>query len=155
MNYKKKGLIFLTSFIISIQVLLYINNNQKSSFRYFIWTIQEIEIGKLISFSFLTGFLISSVLNSSFNTKNIITFPKDNNNKEKIDEQEDFDVSKDENASFDIPPQRDLREVQPTISVNYRVIKNTNRDEYIESEEPIYKDDFKDDWNDMKDDKDW
>ena len=130
MNYKKKGFIFLTSFIISIQVLLYINNNQKSSFRYFIWTIQEIEIGKLISFSFLTGFLISSVLNSSFNTKNIITFPKDNNNKEKIDEQEDFDVSKDENASFDIPPQRDLREVQPTISVNYRIVKNTNSDEY-------------------------
>ena len=154
MNYKKKGLIFLTSFIISIQVLLYINNNQKSSFRYFIWTIQEIEIGKLISFSFVSGFLISSVLNASFNTKNKITFPKDNN-KEKIDEQEDFDFSKDENASFDIPPQRDLREVQPTISVNYRVIKNTDRDEYIESEEPIYKDDFKDDWNDMKDDKDW
>ena len=86
--------------------------------------------------------------------KNKITFPKDNN-KEKIDEQEDFDFSKDENASFDIPPQRDLREVQPTISVNYRVIKNTNRDEYVESEEPIYKDDFKEDWNDMKDDKDW
>ena len=154
MNYKKNGLIFLTSFIIGIQILLYINNNQKSSFRYFIWTIKEIEIGKLISFSFLTGFLISSVINVSFNEKNKKTLLKEND-KGNIEEQEEFDPSGDESTSFDIPPQRDLREVQPTISVNYRVIKNTNRDEYKETEEQIYKDDFKEDWNNMNEDKDW
>ena len=27
-------------------------------------------------------------------------------------------------SNFEMPPQRDIRDAQPTISVNYRVVKN-------------------------------
>ena len=59
MNLKNKSLIFSTFFIITIQIFLYLNNSQKSSFRYFIWNIQEVRIGKLICISFASGLMMS------------------------------------------------------------------------------------------------
>ena len=62
----KKKYLFLTLFLIIIfQILLYTNNNQKTSFRYFKWTLQEVSIGKLISISFLSGLFISTLLNTT------------------------------------------------------------------------------------------
>ena len=55
--------------------------------------------------------------------------------------------------NVEMPPQSDIRETQPTISVNYRVIKN-NKSNY-----PSYEDDssnksnYEDDW--IKNDSDW
>ena len=63
---------------------------------------------------------------------------------------EDDEFIKDEiNQSSDLPPQRNVSEVQPTISVNYRVIKK-GEDDYFKDQEdfynrPIYKDDWEDD----------
>ena len=67
MNLKKKSLIFSLLIIISIQILLLINNRQKTSFRYLIWNYQEVTIGRLICFSFISGLLMSSVLNTILN----------------------------------------------------------------------------------------
>ena len=55
-------------------------------------------------------------------------------------------------SNVDMPPQRDIRETQPTISVNYRVIKSTDEnnlsnDQYY-SNSPEYKDDWVEDNND-------
>ena len=62
--FKKKYLLLTLSLIIIYQILLYTNNNQKTSFRYFKGTVKEISIGKLISISFLSGLFISTLLNT-------------------------------------------------------------------------------------------
>ena len=109
----------LTLFLIVIlQVLLYTNNNQKSSFRYFKWTIQEVRIGKLISISFFSGLIMSTLLNVTITSSR-------KNNFEYIEENYDPTNNEEEiKSNIDIPPQRDIRDTQPTISVNYRVVKN-------------------------------
>ena len=115
----KKNFLLLTLFLIIIfQILLYTNNNQKTSFRYFKWSIQEVRIGKLISVSFFTGLLISTLLNTTY-----ISFKKNTfeNVEDKFaSENDDEDIE----SNIEMPPQRDIRDTQPTISVNYRVVKN-------------------------------
>ena len=119
MIFKKKFLLLILFFIIVFQTLLYTNNNQKTSFRFFEWTAQKVSIGKLISISFFSGLFVSTLLNittTSINkksTKNIEDDHEALNNDEYI------------NSDIEMPPQRDIRDAQPTISVNYRVVKNT------------------------------
>ena len=150
MTFKKKLILLIFFIIIILQTLLYTNNNQKTSFRYFKWTVQEISIGKLISISFFSGLFLSTLLNTTVNS-----FKKNNlENNEEIFEQ--LNNEEDTKSNFDMPPQRDIRDTQPTISVNYRVIKNTE-DNNVKN----YKDDrnynnsseYKDDWD--NDDNDW
>ena len=115
---KKKFLLLTLFLIIIFQILLYTNNNQKTSFRYFKWSIQEVRIGKLISVSFFTGLLISTLLNTTY-----ISFKKNTfeNVEDKFaSENDDEDIE----SNIEMPPQRDIRDTQPTISVNYRVVKN-------------------------------
>ena len=119
--FKKKYLLLILFLLIIIQILLYTNNNQKTSFRYFKWTLQEISIGKLISISFFSGLFVSTLLNTTItNTSYRKTFENveddfvSNNNEEEME------------PNVEMPPQRDIRETQPTISVNYRVVKNMN-----------------------------
>ena len=114
--FKKKYLLLTLFLIIIFQILLYVNNNQKTSFRYFKWTLQEVSIGKLISISFFSGLFVSTLLNK--------TITSDNFRKKTIENVEDFVSSNNEEdmePNFEMPPQRDIRETQPTISVNYRV----------------------------------
>ena len=89
----KKKFLFLTLFLIIIfQILIYTNNTQKTSFRYFKWTLQEVSIGKLISISFFSGLFISTFLNTtitstSFRKKTFENVEDDfvsNNNEEEI-----------------------------------------------------------------------
>jgi len=55
-------------------------------------------------------------------------------------------------SNVEIPPQRDIRETQPTISVNYRVVKNMNDNN--SKKDRNYSDlDNQDDWNNS--DNDW
>ena len=68
--FKKKYLILSLFLIIIFQILLYTNNNQKTSFRYFKWTLKEVSIGKLISISFFSGLFISTLLNTTINSNN-------------------------------------------------------------------------------------
>ena len=120
--FKKKYLLFTLFLIIIIQILLYTNNNQKTSFRYFKWTLQEISIGKLISISFFSGLFVSTLLNTTITSTSF--------RKKTIENVEDDFVSpnndEDMEPNVEMPPQRDIREAQPTISVNYRVVKNMN-----------------------------
>ena len=146
--YKKKYL-FLTLFlIIFFQILLYTNNNQKTSFRYFKWTLQEVSIGKLISISFFSGLFVSTLLNTtiistSFRKK---TFENVKDDFVSHDNEEDLE------PNVEMPPQRDIRETQPTISVNYRVVKNMN-DNNFKKDQSYSNQDIKDDWDNA--DNDW
>ena len=131
MNYKNKSIILCIFLIIIIQFFLLINNKTKTSFRYFIWNIEEVSIGKLISISFISGLIISSILNNTLNDK-FRTYPKSKEEK-KTNLENDFSINSEENnESYEIPPERDLRDTQPTISVNYRVIKDNSENELKE-----------------------
>ena len=56
-------------------------------------------------------------------------------------------------SNVEMPPQRDIRDSQPTISVNYRVVQN-GEDNYSKSDQNLsYKPDYKNDW--VNDDNDW
>ena len=118
--FKKKFLLFTLFLVIIIQILLYTNNNQKTSFRYFKWTLQEVSIGKLISISFFSGLFISTLLSTTITStsfrKNIFENVEDDFGSQYNEE--------DLEPNVEMPPQRDIRETQPTISVNYRVVKN-------------------------------
>ena len=145
MNNKKKYLILIVFLIVSIQTLLLINNRQKTSFRYFIWNIQEVTIGRLICISFFSGLFMSSLLNKTL-SNNIRTKTIFESDDKRIDEN-DYSVKREDNDElFDVAPERDLREPQPTISVNYRVIKNNGENELKDSDQTINKSQYDDDW---------
>ncbi|EEE40230.1 hypothetical protein [Prochlorococcus marinus] len=140
--FKKKYLLLTLFLIIIFQTLLFINNNQKTSFRYFKWTIQEVSIGKLISISFFSGLVISNLLNTTIINnsfrKNPVENVEDNFSSQNNDEVMDSNV--------EMPPQRDIRETQPTISVNYRVVKNMNENNL--KKDPYYSNsDNEEDWD--------
>ena len=147
MIFKKKFLLLILFFIIVFQTLLYTNNNQKTSFRFFEWTAQKVSIGKLISISFFSGLFVSTLLNittTSINkksTKNIEDDHEALNNDEYI------------NSNIEMPPQRDIRDAQPTISVNYRVVKNTEENNLKRDQNYSNNNDNEDDW--VNNNNDW
>jgi len=145
----KKKYLFLTLFLFIIfQTLLYTIINQKTSFRYFKWTIQEVSIGKLISISFFSGLFVSTLLNTTITSTSFRQKTFEN-------EEDDFVSYNNEEEmvpNVEMPPQRDIRETQPTISVNYRVIKNMN-DNNLKKDQSYSNPDNNDDWDNA--DNDW
>ena len=147
MFYKKKNFILIIFLIVTIQFLLLITNKQKTSFRYFIWNIQDVKIGQLIFISFVSGLCMSTILNKTKNnnirTKTI--FEGDN----KTNENNDYSVKREDKDELhdEIAPERDLREPQPTISVNYRVIKNNGENELKDRNQTINNPQYDEDWN--------
>ena len=154
MIFRKKFLLLTLFLIIIIQTLLYTNNNQKTSFRFFKSTVKEVTIGKIISISFFSGLFISTLLNTSVTTTKRNNFKNIEENYEPQNLEEDNRSNEEDNRSnIDIPPQRDIRDAQPTISVNYRVVKNTDEN-YLKREQNYSNNpDNKDDWD--NDDNDW
>ena len=148
MIFKKKFLLLTFFVVIIIQSILYLNNNQKSSFRYFKWTVQEISIGKLISISFFSGLFISTLLNTTITNTSFRKNTFENVEDDFVSENNQEDIE----SNIEMPPQRDIRETQPTISVNYRVVKNMN-DNNLKKDQSYSNQDFKDDWDNA--DNDW
>ena len=145
--FKKKYLLLTLFLIIIFQILLYTNNTQKTSFRYFKWTVQEVSIGKLISISFFSGLFLSTVFNPRFKSY-------EKNFSEKIEENhEPLDYEEDIKSDIEMPPQRDIRDTQPTISVNYRVVKNMDDNNLKKDRNYSNNPDNKDDWDNG--DNDW
>ena len=147
MIFKKKFLLLTLFLIIILQTLLFVNNNQKTSFKIFKWTVREVSIGKLISISFFSGLFVSTLMNTtitstSFRKKTFENVEEDfvSNNEEEME------------PNVEMPPQRDIRETQPTISVNYRVVKNMN-DNNFQKDQSYSNHDIKDDWDNA--DNDW
>ena len=138
---KKKYLLLTLFLIITFQILLFTNNNQKTSFRYFKWTVQEISIGKLISISFFSGLLVSTLLNTTITSTSFRKKTFENVEDDLVSNNDEEEME----PNVEMPPQRDIRETQPTISVNYRVVKNMNDNNF--KKDQIYSNqDIKDDW---------
>ena len=147
MIFKKKYLLLTFFLIIIFQILLYTNNKERVSLRYLKWTVQEVSIGKLISISFFSGLFISAFLNTTITGYKKNTFENAEENYEPLNNEEDM------KSNVEMPPQRDIRDSQPTISVNYRVVQN-GEDNYSKSDQNLSdKPDYKNDW--VNDDNDW
>ena len=146
MIFKKKYLLLTLFFLIIFQILLYTNNKQNTSFRYFKWVVQEVSIGKLISISFFSGFIISTLLSTPASNYKKSTFENFEENYETPDNEENLQ------SNIEMPPQRDIRDPQPTISVNYRVIKNTQENDTKRDQNYSNSFNNEDDWDDNDDD---
>ena len=146
--FKKKYLLLTFLLIIIFQILLYANNNQKTSFRYFKWSFQEVSIGKLITISFFSGLFISTFMNTTITSPSIRKKTFENVEDDFVSHNNDEDIE----PNVEMPPQRDIRETQPTISVNYRVVKNMN-DNNFKKDQSYSNQDIKDDWDNA--DNDW
>ena len=147
MTNNKKYLLLTIFLIIIFHSLIYTNNKQETSFRYFKWTIQEVSVGKLINISFFSGLFITTLLNTKFhiikknNPENIGENNQPPNNDEYI------------KSKIEMPPQRDIRDTQPTISVNYRVVKNIEENNLKMDKNYSNSVDNIDDWD--NDNNDW
>jgi len=144
---KKKYLLLTLFLIIIFQIFLYTNNNQKTSFRYFKWTLQEISIGKLISISFFSGLFVSTLLNTTISSTSFRKTTFENVEDDSISNNNEEDME----PNVEIPPQRDIRETQPTISVNYRIVKNMN-DNNLKKDLNYSNTDNNDDWDNTNND---
>ncbi len=145
MIFKKKYLLLTIILIIICQALLYTNNNQRTSFRYFKWTVQDVNIGKLISISFFSGLFISTFLNTTN-----ISYKK--NTYENVEENYE-PQNEDMQSNVEMPPQRDIRDAQPTISVNYRIVKNTEENNFKRDQNYSNSPNEEDDWE--NEDNEW
>ena len=140
----KKKFLLLTFFLIIIfQTLLYINNNQKTSFRYLKCTLQEVSIGKLISISFFSGLFVSTLLNTTITSTSFRKKPFENVEDDFVPKNNEGDME----SNVELQPQRDIRETQPTISVNYRVVKNMDDNNFKKDRNYSNDPDNKDDWD--------
>ena len=147
--FKKKYLLLTLFLIIIFQILLYTNNNQKTSFRYFKWTLQEVSIGKLISISFFSGLFVNTLLNTTITSTSFRKKTSENMEDDFVSENNEGDME----SNIEMPPQRDIRETQPTISVNYRVVKNMDDSNLKKDRNYSNIPDNKDDWDNG--DNDW
>ena len=141
--FKKKYLLLTLFLIIIFQILLYTNNKQKTSFRYFKWTLQEVSIGKLISISFFSGLFVSTLLNKTITSTSFRKKTFENVEDDFVSENNEEDIE----SNIEMPPQRDIRETQPTISVNYRVVKNMDDNNLKKDRNYSNNPNNKDDWD--------
>ena len=124
MNINKKLIVSFIFIFISILSILNIKNPEKTKFYLFTSKTEEISLGNLITITFIAGFSFSSVL--SLISKNNSQELLENNftNYEEIDKSDENNIS--QNLNSNPPPERDVRDSQPTISVNYRFVDQDN-----------------------------
>ena len=145
MIFKRKYLLLYILLIIIFQILLYTNNKQSTSFKYLKWSFQEVSLGKLMSISFYSGLFVSTILN------NIVINYKNNTLKNLEENYEPPNDKEDIKTNVKMPPQRDVRDNQPTISVNYRVVKNMEENNFKSNQNSSNNPDERDDWDNSDD----
>ena len=124
MNIKNKLITFFIFFSILTLTILNIKNSEKTKFYLFTSKTEEISLGNLITMTFIAGFSFGSVLNLISKNNSQELLENDFSNYEKIDKSDENNSSQDLNSNP--PPERDVRDSQPTISVNYRFVDQDN-----------------------------
>ena len=126
----KKNLIILI-FLLTTTIISIINlkNTSKTYLHFFNFKTEKLTLGSFITLSFLAGFTTTFsflYLTSSKNENKMFINEKKEINKETLQgnfREKNTEINESVN---DRPPERDIRDSQPTISVNYRVIKQDN-----------------------------
>ena len=125
-----------------------IKNPEKTKFYIFTSKTEKISLGNLITISFISGFTFGSILNL-ISKSNLQESLKDN----LINEEDTSDeININNELQSDRPPERDIRESQPTISVNYRFIDQDNNS-YTSNKNNKKFNSKDDDW--LNDDNEW
>ena len=124
MNINKKLIAFYIFFSIFILSILNLKNPEKTKFYLFTSKTEEISLGNLITITFISGFSFSSVLNLISKNDSQESLENNFTNYEEIDKSDNNNFSQEFNSNR--PPERDVRESQPTISVNYRFVDQDN-----------------------------
>ena len=157
MNLKKKIIMFFVLITIVFLSIVNLKNISKTQIYLLNFKSEKTTLGNIISLSFLSGFITTFTFLRISKTKDenqTINDETINLNPEflKDDSRENF--NEDQEEINERPPERDIRDSQPTISVNYRVIKKNNEDFkdidnlYGENENQNY-----DDWDEL--DSNW
>ena len=120
MNIKNKFIAFFIFILIFTLSIFNVKNPEKTKFYIFTSKTEQISLGNLITFTFITGFTFSSLL-TLISKKNLHASSDDNFiNDDEIEQSEENNTY--QKFKSDRPPERDVRESQPTISVNYRFV---------------------------------
>ena len=148
MNINKKLIAFFIFFSILTLSILNIKNPEKTKFYLFTSKTEKISLGNLITISFISGLTFGSILNL-ISKNNLQESLKDNS----INEEDTTDeININNELQSDRPPERDIRESQPTISVNYRFIDQDNNS-YTSQKNNKKLNNKDDDW--LNDDNEW
>ena len=124
MNIKNKFIAFFILFSIISLSIFNIKNPEKTKFYLFTSKIEEISLGNLITIAFVSGFTFSSLINLISRNNTQESFGDNFINDEEIDKYDENNFNQE--FEYDRPPERDVRESQPTISVNYRFVDQNN-----------------------------
>tara|TARA_Y100001978_G_C23633215_1_gene404489 strand:+ start:613 stop:1086 length:474 start_codon:yes stop_codon:yes gene_type:complete len=141
----KKNFIFIYIVLISLLLtVINVKNTNKVNINFFTLQSNNYTLGKLITYSFGAGLTFNSLLI-------LLIFKEEKYNEVGFDKDETFKKSENLNEELNSnnniinkrPPERDIKDSQPTISVNYRVIENninkpsnfTEKTDYINSKE--------------------
>ena len=124
MNINKKLIAFFIFFSIFTLSIINVKNPEKIKFYLFTSKTEEISLGNLITLTFIAGFSFSSVLNLISKNNSKESLENNFTNYEEIDKSDNNNFSQEFNSNR--PPERDVRESQPTISVNYRFVDQDN-----------------------------
>ena len=123
---KKKliiSILLLTTIILSI---INFKNTSKTYLYFLNLKTDKLTLGNSITLSFLVGLtstITFSYVLGSKNENSVLSDEKSDINKE-ISQQDFLENNDEVNVSVNgRPPERDIRDSQPTISVNYRVVK--------------------------------
>ena len=125
MNFKNKFISFFIFFSIIVLSIFNIKNPEKTKFYLFTSKIEEISLGNLITMAFISGFTFSSLLtlisknDLQKSQKDLFLDDEELNNSEGNEFSQEFE--------YDRPPERDVRDSQPTISVNYRFVDQDDK----------------------------
>ena len=125
MNIKNKFIVFFIFFIILTLSIFNTKNPEKTKFYLFTSKIEDLSLGNLITITFISGFTFSSLLTliSKNKSQELLEDNFTNNDEEFYKSDKNNFI---EELEYDRPPERDVRESQPTISVNYRFIDQDN-----------------------------
>ena len=124
MNIKNKFIVCFIFFTILTLSIFNTKNPEKTKFYLFTSKIEEISLGNLMTISFISGFTFGSIL-SLISKNNLNASVRDDfTSNEEIDNFDDNNFSQE--SEYERPPERDVRESQPTISVNYRFVDKDN-----------------------------
>ena len=124
MNTKNKLISFFIFFLILSLSILNIKNPEKTKFYLFTSKIENLSLGNLIAITFISGFTFSSLLTLTSKNNSHKSLIDNYKNDEEFDKSDEYTFSQE--IESDRPPERDVRESQPTISVNYRFIDQDN-----------------------------
>ena len=154
MKSKKNYLVFYILINLLLIIFINIKNSNKVNINIFTWKTNNYSLGNILTSSYLAGISFNTLLTLLI-TNNVRQHNIKEDEEEFLSKDEDGDDLNYKETNIERPPERDLKESQPTISVKYRVINNNGypSDDNSDSNFSSYKNDIYEDWGET--DKDW